>query len=165
MVFLSRRRGFGDRLGDHEMTAPFLDGALLDAGLKNHSVVTHVDTLENLAGGTELLGIQVDKIAARAARLQRLVAADGLDLVAAPPPKSVHQIHNVTGLELEKMFPAEIIVRDEADVSVTSGKLELRGDARYTGDEFRFACWLRNHAHEMAAVEIEPVDILNRLFG
>ena len=62
------------------------------------------------------------------------------------------------------MFPAEIVVRDKADVAVTGGQLELRGDTGNTRDKFRLTCWLRYHAHKMATAQIEPIDILDGLF-
>ena len=72
------------------MSAPFLDRTLLDAGLQHDPVIAHVDAFEDFASRAELLRIQVDEIAARTARLKRLVAPDGLDLVAPPPPESIH---------------------------------------------------------------------------
>lgn len=77
-----------------------------------------VDLFKDLIHAVRFAGFQVDEIAARTARIQSLVGMDTGHLVAAFVLESVHHIHHITDLQVAEMPAAQVVMRDQPDVSV-----------------------------------------------
>ena len=88
-------------------------------------MVAVVEPVEDFGGAQLLPGLQVNKVTAQAAWLQLLEAADLGHPVAPERPISIHDIHQLTGLQFVKLAAGKIIVRQQAGDVVEGRAAEL----------------------------------------
>lgn len=151
--------------GDDEQAPPFPDVTLLNAGLQNQVVTAGVDALEDIFGGTHLAGLQVDELAARIAWVKRLVLVGAGDAVAARAAVPVHYEHEIAGIEIQEVAPAQVVMRQQPDVAVTRRQLEVSSHARDAGDVLGFALRLVDHAQVAVAAQVDAAHALKGCLG
>ena len=123
-------------------------------------VVSGVNLAEDVIDRTALAAIEVDEIAAGAARVEGLKTPDAGYLIDALLAESIHGIDAVADFEVVEIAPAEIIMGEQSDVAVIFCQLKTGycvGDIR---NIFRFTAGLVDHAQKMIFPKENPVDVI-----
>jgi hypothetical protein len=128
-------------------------------------MIAGINLFENIIYTAQLAGIQINEIAARAVRIQCLVMIDIAYLITPALAEPVHDIHLVADFQIAKELAAQVIMGDQADISVARGKLEIRGNSGYLGNIFRFTAGLVYYSQKMASSKVNTIDIIQWFLG